>query len=168
VNASYVYSKSRGSTDAGGTQYLGGDFDSYPQNFVNTYGYLPDDARNRFKVYASYMIPFVETNLGVNYNYRSGFPYTIYVNDPSYGTIYQEPRGNSRGPVMHQLDFQLEKQFYLGFARNLSVSVIGACQNLFSSEQATVIQSQVGTANFLQATTWQLPRRWQLGFRVDF
>ena len=30
VNASYVYSKSRGSTDAGGTQYIGGDFDSYP------------------------------------------------------------------------------------------------------------------------------------------
>jgi outer membrane receptor protein involved in Fe transport len=168
VNASYVYSKSRGSTDAGATQYIGGDFDSYPQNFQNTFGYLPDDARNRFKLYGSYMIPFIETNLGVNYTYRSGFPYTIYVSDSNYGTIYQEPRGNSRGPVMHQLDFQLEKQFHLGFARNLSVSVIGACQNLFSSEQATVIQAQVGTANFLQATTWQLPRRWQLGFRVDF
>jgi hypothetical protein len=89
------------------------------------------------------------------------------VSDPNYGTIYQQPRGSSRGPVLHQLDFQLEKQFDLGF-KNLSVSVIGACQNLFSSEQATVIQAQVGTTNFLQATTWQLPRRWQLGFRVDF
>lgn len=60
---SYVYSKSQGSTDAGGTQYAGDDFDWYPDNYVNRYGYLNDDARNRFKVFGTYRIPFIETDL---------------------------------------------------------------------------------------------------------
>ena len=69
INASYVYSKSRGSTDVGGTQYIGADFDWYDptnpdgDNFRNMYGYLGDDARNRFKIFGNYMIPVSYTHL---------------------------------------------------------------------------------------------------------
>lgn len=76
VNASYAYSKSRGSIDSSQGQYAGTDVDHFPENFVNRYGFLDDDARHRVKFFAVYQIPFIETRFGLNYFYRTGLPYT--------------------------------------------------------------------------------------------
>lgn len=175
INASYVYSKSRGSTDIGGTQYIGVDFDWYDptsptgDNFRNMYGYLGDDARNRFKVFGNYMIPVIETNLGVNYTYRSGFAWAQFVSDPGWGTFYQEPRGSRRGPVYHNLDLSLEKQIPLRFVSpRLSVSVIGAAYNIFNTEAVQSYQGDKNNASFGTATSWAQPLRYELGFRIDF
>ena len=46
--ATYTYAKSLGSVEY--TQNAGADFDVYPENFVNRYGYLSDDARHRVKI----------------------------------------------------------------------------------------------------------------------
>ena len=175
VNASYVYSKSRGSTDIGATQYIGVDFDWYDptnprgDNFANMYGLLGDDARNRFKVFGNYLIPWVETNLGVNYTYRSGFAWTPFYSDANWGTFYQEPRGSRRGPVYHNLDLSLEKRIPLSFVSNrLSVSVIAAAFNLFNTEAVQSYNGNVENTAFGQPTSWAQPFRWELGFRIDF
>lgn len=170
VNASYVYSKSRGSTDAGSTQYIGGDFDYYPYNFTNLYGYLGDDARNRFKVNANYRIPFIETNFGLSYTYRSGFPYNVTYSDASgFGTIWVEPRGTSRGPIAHNFDLQLEKTFNIGFPTNAaSISVIGSVFNVMSRENVTSIGGTSTSATFRQPLSYSTPRSYELGFRIDF
>lgn len=175
INASYVYSKSRGSTDVGGTQYIGADFDWYDptnpdgDNFRNMYGYLGDDARNRFKIFGNYMIPYIETNLGANYTYRSGFPWAAFTSDPSWGTFYQEARGSRRGPVLHNLDLNLEKRIPLNFVSNrLSVSVIGSVYNIFNTEQITGYQGNLENTAYGQPTSWVQPLRYELGFRVDF
>ena len=54
TQSSYVYSKSRGSIDSSTGQYAGTDFDHFPENFVNRYGFLDDDARHRVKINLGY------------------------------------------------------------------------------------------------------------------
>ena len=169
VNASYVYSKSRGSTDAGSTQYIGADFDVYPYNFVNMYGYLGDDARNRIKVNASYRIPYIETDFGVAYTYRSGFAYNDTRSDPYGGTEFVLPRGTSRGPIAHNFDLQLEKTFNIGFPTNVSsVSVVGSVFNLLSRENVTSIGGTTTSTTYKQPLSYSRPRSYELGFRIDF
>ncbi|MBL8111933.1 MAG: TonB-dependent receptor, partial [Acidobacteria bacterium] len=88
VSASYVYSKSEGSIDSSAGQFGGVDFDHNPENFKNRYGYLTADARHQVKIFAAYQIPFVETQLGVNYRFRTGLPYNITSTDPIWGAVF--------------------------------------------------------------------------------
>ncbi|MBK8594063.1 MAG: TonB-dependent receptor [Holophagales bacterium] len=176
VNANYTYSKSRGSIDSSSGQFAGGDFDHFPENFVNRYGYLGDDARNRFKIFGSYRIPWVETDLGVNYSYRSGAPYTVTYTDPGgWGTVFAEPRGESRTPVLHVFDVQLEKTFNIAIGKStLGLSIIGSVFNILNSEQPTGFNAVTNAppaappASLRTATTYQRPRNYQIGFRVEF
>ena len=167
VFLNYGYSKSQGSIDSSEGQYAGVDFDVFPDHFVNRYGFLPDDARHRFKVFGSYRIPWIETHLGVNYFYRTGLPYTVVRNSPFGGTIFQEPRGTSRMDELHQLDMSLEKQFDL-FA-TLSVSVIGQVRNVLNHEAGTTYFTNAASpATVGTPSAYQLPRNYQIGFRIDF
>ena len=174
VNASYTYSKSRGSVDSSISQFAGADFDHFPENYQNLYGFLADDARNRFKVFASYTIPFVEAGLGVNYTYRSGAPYNVTSTGPEWGTQYEEPRGTSRTQVLHVVDLQLEKIFTLPVAGGVQLSVIGSVFNVANSEQATAYSgvTTVGNVNppasLRTPVTYQRPRNYQIGFRAQF
>ncbi len=169
VNASYTYSKSRGSIDSSGGQYAGGDFDYYPYNFQNRYGFLGDDARHRVKIFGSYRIPVIETDLGVNYSYRSGLPYDQTQTDPQgFGTVFVEPRGSRRTPNLHVFDLSLEKKIALPF-KNLSVSVIGTVLNVLDTEQATTFFSSLDSpATNNTPSAYQRPRNYELGFRIDF
>lgn len=172
VNANYTYSKSRGSVDSSVNQFAGTEFDHFPENYQNMYGYLSDDARNRFKLSGSYRIPFVETELGVNYSYRGGIPYNVTYNDPNWGTVYAEPRGTSRTQVLHVFDLQLEKGFRIGSL--VELSVIGSVFNVFNSEQATAYSGVTNPppaappASLHTPVTFQRPRNYQIGFRAQF
>lgn len=172
VNANYTYSKSRGSVDSSVAQFAGADFDHFPESYQNAYGYLSDDARNRFKLYGSYRIPFVETALGVNYSYRGGIPYNVTYNDPNWGTVYAEPRGTSRTQVLHVFDLQLEKVFRIG--SQLELSIVGSVFNVFNSEQATAYSGVTNPppaappASLRTPLTYQRPRNYQIGFRAQF
>jgi len=167
-SGSYTYSKSQGSTDAGGTQYAGDDFDWYPDNFVNRYGYLGDDSRNRFKLYGYYRIPFIETDFSLAYNYRSGLPYNVVATSPGgWGNIYVEPRGTSRTTVLHNLDVELKKEFNLG--ARFRITPIFSVFNVFSQEQPTAYGTSTASPSTLrQPTAWNRPRNYQIGFRVDW
>ncbi len=175
VAASYVYSKSQGSIDSAVGQYAGVDFDYYdptgeePDNFINSFGYLSDDARHRVKLFAAYQIPWIETNLGINYFYRTGLPYTFTQTDVfgTSGGSFAEPRGSHRTPVLHTLDLSLEKVFPL--FRDLSASIIGQVRNVLGDERPLTFFTNTASPGTLNTpASYQLPRNYQIGFRVDF
>jgi hypothetical protein len=168
ANFSYVYSKSQGSTDAGSTQYAGDDFDWSPDNYVNRYGYLADDARNRFKLYGTYRIPFIETQFSAAYTYRSGLPYNVTSTSPGgWGNIFVDPRGSNRATVKHNLDLELKKQFQV--MGRLSVTPIVSVLNVFNDETPNAYGGTVASASTLrQVTGWDRPRSFQVGFRIDW
>jgi hypothetical protein len=163
----YVYSKSRGSIDSSEGQYAGSDFDVFPDHFVNRYGFLPDDARHRFRIFGAYRIPVIETFFSANYYFRTGLPYTVTLPSPFGGTIFQEPRGSSRTEDLHQLDLGLEKQFNL--FRNLSVSAIAQVRNALDHEAATTYFTNAASPTTVGTpSAYQQPRNYQVGFRIDF
>jgi outer membrane receptor protein involved in Fe transport len=169
VTASYVYSKSRSSIDSGVGQYAGVDFDLLPDNFVNRYGFLDDDARHRVKIFGVYQIPWIETRLGVNYFYRTGLPYTVVDQDAfdNIGGLFTEPRGSHRTPVLHSLDASLEKEIRL--FRDLSATVIGQVRNVLNDEvPLTFFNNVASPATLNTPATYTLPRNYQIGFRLDF
>lgn len=169
MSAGYVYSKSRGSIDSSDGQSGGVDFDHFPENFQNRFGYLTNDTRHEIKVFTAYRIPLVETDLGLNYSYRSGIPYNVTQTDPSWGAVFVEPRGSNRTAVLHVLDAQLEKGFNLPFLDRLRVAVVGSVFNVFNSEQPLTYGITVEAAATLKKpVTYQRPRNYQIGFRVEF
>lgn len=169
VNANYVYSKSQGSIDSSSGQFAGSDFDHYPENFVNRYGYLDDDARHRLKIFAGYSVPVTDTLLSINYSYRTGLPYTTTHADPSFGTVFDVPRGTYRTAVLNVFDFQLEQPIHLPFARTVSISAIGSVFNVFNSEQPlTYFTSNDSPTTVRTPATYQRPRNFEAGFRVEF
>jgi outer membrane receptor protein involved in Fe transport len=167
VNANYVYSKSQGSIDSSSGQFAGTDFDHFPENFQNRYGYLDDDARHRVKIFASYAIPWTNTLFGVNYSYRTGLPYTTTHTDPSWGAVFTVPRGFYRTPVLNSLDMQLEQPFNLPYG--VQVSIIGSVFNVVNSEQPLTYFTSVDSPSTVRTpATYQRPRNYEVGFHVSF
>ncbi len=98
----------------------------------------------------------------------------MIVPDMPYGIWFAEPRGSREANSNYQLDLQLSKGFSVGSAARLVL--IGSVFNAFSSEEVTqVCQSINGCtdtngdhADTGGPTNWQTPRRYELGFRVEF
>lgn len=169
VNSSYVYSKSKGSIDSSGGQYAGTDFDFYPWNFVNRYGYLDDDARNRFKLFGYYRIPKIETIVSLSYFYRSGLPWTPAKADPFGGLEFVERRGNRRTPSLSQLDLTIEKPFNIRAGKGFQLSVLASVYNVLNQEAATTIFARVDApSTFGTPSAYQAPRAYQVGLRFEF
>jgi hypothetical protein len=89
--------------------------------------------------------------------------------DPrAWGLIFVEPRGNREGDEWAQLDLQVTKSFRLGRVR---LRLIGTVVNLFDSENAIGVCNNVngcGGFELGDPTAWQLPRRYELGLRLEF
>ncbi|HEX7149857.1 MAG TPA: TonB-dependent receptor [Thermoanaerobaculia bacterium] len=168
---SYTVSKSRGSVEY--TQNAGSDFDVAPDHFVNRYGYLSDDARHRVKINGYARLPLAII-LGANYNWDSGTPWSVTRPSPYGGVEYLETRGSRRLPHYHRLDLQLQKDFRLG---PVTAGLIAAVSNVLSTELPLAIDGNVGlngtidsptNANFGNAVSWQIPRRYDIGVRFEF
>ena len=85
-----------------------------------------------------------------------------------YGWLYLEPRGSREIDTNHQLDLKLSKGLGIG---PVNVELIAAVFNLFSSEKAAAVcQFSAGCGDIETGapTEWQLPRRYELGVRVEF
>ncbi len=164
--ASYTYSESLGSVEY--TQNVGTDFDVYPAHFVNRYGYLSDDRRHRLKVNGYVDLP-ARFTLGVDGSWASAAAYSKTAPATPYGTIYLEPRGSQRGSDYYALDLELRKGFELGRAR---AALIATVFNALNHESATDYCSLDGGCGdgiaFGDPTSHQLPRRWELGVRIEF
>jgi outer membrane receptor protein involved in Fe transport len=106
------------------------------------------------------------------------------------GTYFIEPRGSRRLPSFSSTDFQLQKDFRFS---SVKVGLIGSVFNIFNSETVTARQGNAGvnakadpatgkllisgdqqtglnrlSAAFGQPTSWQRPRRYEVGLRFEF
>ncbi len=168
--ASYTYSKSKG--NLGFSQGANYDFDYYPYHWVNRYGYLGDHRRHRFKLNGFISIKgdwvvafdgFWSSAFRWQPQADRGDDFTI----PG-GFVFLEPRGSREAFEAYNLDLQLSKGFTVGGVRLL---VIGSVLNAFSTEYGTQVCSDIGGCGDFamgEAIDWALPRRYELGFRVEF
>ena len=84
-----------------------------------------------------------------------------------FGPQFDVPRGTDRTAIRQQIDLQLEKQFRVGGAVNLSI--IGSVFNLNNSEQpVTYFTSSDSPATVRTPLTYQRPRNYEVGFRAEF
>lgn len=188
VLANYTYATSEGNTDSTASRsYAAGFYDEYPRDFYNTYGKLTDDREHRLKVNGYWLLPadftvgfnfFYSSEAALNYQASCGViddsnPNFPYCNGSSSGTLLLEPRGSRRAPnTRSQLDLQVSKGFQLGGVR---LEGIVAIQNVLSSEQGTSYRQnenhftdQDPPSTWGDITTYSQPRRYELGFRLEF
>jgi len=194
LNANYTYSESTGTTEAtAGRTYATGFFDEFPRDYFNIAGRLGDDREHRFKMQGFWQLPY-QLSIGFNYFFSSeaaldyqascsslrgaspeelgslGIPLDIAdgCGFSTGGTLLVEPRGNRRaGNTRHQLDLQFSKGFSLG-ART-RIELILAAYNAYSAEQGLTYQEfEFRSPEWGTPTTFQQPRRWELGFRLEF
>ncbi len=173
---SYTLSKSRGSVE--NISNAGSDFDIYPWHFTNRYGYLSNHRRHWLKLNGFFNIEG-DWTIAFDAFWNSPFTWTPYENradNPAvpYGRHHLEPRGSREASSEYQLDLQLAKGFTAGGVRFV---LIGSVLNALSSEQPTSVCEHISGCGFHDdgvpiamgdSTEWQLPRRYELGFRVEF
>ena len=85
-----------------------------------------------------------------------------------YGSHLLEPRGSRDAYNQHQLDLQVSKGFAIGPVRTV---FIGSVYNVFSNEQPTSVCTHItgcGGFDMGEPTNWQTPRRYEVGFRLEF
>ena len=85
------------------------------------------------------------------------------------GVMFLEPRGSRDAFSAYNLDLQLSKGFKIG--NRVRLVAIGSVYNTFSTENGTAVCSLVsgcGSFEVGEALSWTLPRRYELGFRVEF
>jgi hypothetical protein len=171
LNASYTYSESKGSIEY--TQGAYPDFDIYPYHFENRYGYLSDHRKHRVKLNGFVLLPY-DFTIGFDGFYSSAFTWEPRDDgglDPDipYDEYFLEPRGSRKGFTAYNLDLQVTKGFTI--ANRVRLALIGTIYNTFSTEYGTAVCDIVygcGDYEMGDATTWTTPRRYEVGFRVEF
>ena len=81
---------------------------------------------------------------------------------------YLEPRGSREAFDAYLLDLQLSKGFTFGQVR---IVLIGSAFNVFSTEYPTGVCDEIsgcGEYEMGDAETWAIPRRYEVGFRIEF
>ena len=171
LSASWVYSEAMGSTDFNSGVTEG--FDIFPVHFENRYGYLPSHSRHRVKLSGYYLLPW-DVSLFVYGWWDSERRWTpvrpAQDVDPSYyGEIFVEPRGSRSIGSLHEVSLQVGKGFQWGRTR---VRLFGTIENLLDTEQERSVCERIsGCGSDVELgdpVEWQQPRRYSLGFRIEF
>ena len=180
---------------SGWNAFPGVEFDYFPTNFINREGNFSEDFRHTIKVNGYFLFP-LDFTLGLGAFYRTAEALNVatscmdmafpsesglselarlgidyhemlqYCQSPSSGTLFLEPRGQRRGAELWQINLQLSKGFRIGRVRLVAIA---SAFNV-SSEEAPVrfIEDPFDSRGWGTATRWQDPRRWEVGFRVEF
>jgi hypothetical protein len=178
--ASYTYSKAQGNADT--RHYFNSDWDVYPWDWTNMYGYTMQHRPNRVKLNGFFNVKG-DWTFGFDFFWADKFRYNTYTDEsispdtPPGTTWLLEPRGTREGNTYYNLDLQISKGFTLGGVRLVLIgSVINAtsvekpidasyvCEDVngcFSSEVDDLVDLGV-------ALDWSDPRRYEVGFRVEF
>jgi len=168
--ASYTWSKNKGSLNYSYQTGAANDFDICPDTCVNRYGYRLGDRRHRVKLNGYFVLP-AKLTLGVDAIWESPFAYTKSTVGPNDGWMFLEPRGSHRGNSNSQLDLSLTYRLNLG---KVGVELIGSVVNVLNTEQGLEfpvcedVNGCGGDYAFGDATAWQNPRRFEVGFRIEF
>ncbi len=177
--ASYTYSKSEGSADT--RHYFNGDFDTYPWEWMNMYGYTMMHRPHRVKLNGFFMAKG-DWTFGFDFLWQDKFRYNTLDNDfpgaPPNTEVFAEPRGTREGNTNHNLDLQVSKGFTVG--QQIRLVLIGSVLNATSTERplnATDVCEQThgcadpegdGQVAFGSPIDWSTPRRYEVGFRIEF
>ena len=173
---SYTFSESKGNIE--GTQGGNSDFDFYPWHWENRYGYLSDHAAHRFKLNGFFNIKG-DWIIGFDGFWSSAFTWEPRESPAEnieipYGQYFLEERGSRDANSNHQIDLQLTKGFTFN---NVRLVLIGSVYNAMSSERGVTVCNSVsgcGTDDdgdpieMGDNANWQTPRRWEVGFRIEF
>jgi len=170
LQASYTYSTSKGSVEY--TQNAGTIADIYPWHFHNRYGFLSDHRKHRFKLNGFFSLEG-DWTIAFGGFWSSPFtwaPWEDSDDNPEipYGRHLLEPRGSRDANSNYQLDLQISKGFTTGQVR---LVLIGSIYNAFSDEPPTAVCSHISGCDDFEMgdpTYWQTPRRYELGFRLEF
>jgi len=191
--ASYTYSESKGSS----AEDPAGGFDEplwdvFPLTYYNKYGYMSDHRKHRIKVNGYLMLP-ADFTIGLDGYYGSHNVYGITANcnnvllasqqeldaagiseeevsycahSPQWGDINLTPPGAVEGATEYGFDLQVSKGFAI---REIHLEVVGTVINVLGTEREYEFASEE-----LQATSvgtpvaWTRPRRYEVGFRIEF
>jgi carboxypeptidase family protein len=122
AQASYVYSRNRGSINNDGSNTRTRQWETPNLAIVNNEGRPTYDRPHEFKLLASYQVPVIETAISGYFRAISGTNYTAFqrltssqLNTSGSSTSYREPfiepRGSRRLPTVSSIDLRLEKTF---------------------------------------------------------
>jgi hypothetical protein len=174
--ASYTYSISKGSVDY--SQNASQEVDHYPWHYDNIYGYLWDHQRHRVKLNGFFTLKG-DWNIAFDARWSSPFTWTPYEDrgdnpEIPWGDHLLEPRGSREGNSEYQLDLQLSKGFTTGRVRFV---LIGSVFNALGTENVFAVCDHISGCGFDDdgnpfnmgdPTDWQTPRRYEVGFRIEF
>jgi hypothetical protein len=174
--ASYTYSSSKGSVEY--TQNQGFEVDLYPWHYESIYGHLGDHRKHRVKVngFANFR---GDWTIAFDARWTSAFPWAPVedagdIPEMAWGINFVEPWGSREGNDNYELDLQFSKGFRTGKVRFV---LIGTVLNALGTEQVEWVCSWVRGCGFDaddnpvemgDADGWQTPRRYEVGFRVEF
>jgi hypothetical protein len=165
---SWVVSSSKGAVDYNTSAT--GSYDYYPFHYVNRYGYLSDHSRYRVKLNGYLLLPY-DFTVAVTGWWDSEFrwtPYSRIVDGMPYGQQFEEPRGSRKADSLHQLDLQVSKGFRVGPTRFVLLGTVNNATNSQTGDDICGSVTGCGEYDFGEAIEWQQPRRYELGFRVEF
>lgn len=193
LNASYVFSKTRGNIDnlgfdeaggGGNVPFFDGHFLDTPNSLVNAQGRLTHDQKHQVKLQGTYILPAIHLALSAAYTYHSGDTWTprndCLLMDDGNGVIgdgildchefpqgpvfyFAEPRGSRRLPARNDIDVHVEWQPSLG--QQLELRLFLDVFNLNNQTRPTDVQTRVGE-EFGSPANLNFPRniRFGIGF----
>lgn len=151
----------------------------FPQNQYDPnaeWGPASWQRRNHFGFYGAFN-PRHLLNLGVGVFAHSGQPYSISTGDDNYGTnlFNARPEGVARnselGPDYADLDLRWGYDFKLHpkeTDKSPTVGVSVASFDVLNHANGSYVDSTEGSADFGQVTSYDSPRRMQMGLRATF
>jgi len=174
--ASYTYSSSKGSIEY--TQGQNTATDIYPYHYDNWYGHMSDHRKHRIKL-NGFAILKGDWTIGLDAWWTSAIPYALIlgvedVPGMPWGYAFHETWGSREANDNYRLDLQLSKGFRVGPVR---LVIIGTVLNALGTEQPWRIcawasgcgaDADGNPIEFGKPENWQIPRRYEIGFRVEF
>jgi hypothetical protein len=156
------------SSDASSTDNF--EFGNDPNDLINADGIVWSDRTYMFKVQAVYELPY-DIELAANWQWFTGRPWVRQVQaslNQGVREIFDEPNdGSRRVDDQNLVDLRVEKAFPI--YGELRASVLADIFNVFNSDAALDVGSQVGTQDvFGVPSKFVGPRRLQFGFRLSF
>jgi hypothetical protein len=177
---SYVWSKTEGTVSNSGTASVSGSFFENPNlSLVNSYGRMLYDRPHEWKILGGYTVPWIEVALNGYYRAISGTTYQadMSVSGSTLGrsgstTVFLEPRGSRRLPMLHQVDLRIDKSFRYDVHK---FGVFFDFQNLFNTDTVTGVQTRYpsrtisgSVVDFESPTSIQAGRQMTFGARWTF
>ncbi len=189
LQASYVYSRARGSIDNLGfdetglganTPFFDGRFLDTPNSLVNAQGRLTHDQTHQVKLQGTWAVPRPNLLLSANYTFHSGDTWTprtdCLLTDDGNRVIgdgvldchefpqgpvryFAEPRGSRRLPSRNEVDVRVEWQHEFG---EQQLSLICDIFNLTNQTRATEVET-FADEELGQPATLNFPRNVRLG-----